>query len=37
MIYADPSDGSLKERLLSRDKKDKVFQRLLETRTADRR
>lgn len=37
MIYVDPSDGSLKERLLSRDKKDKVLQRLMESRTADRR
>ncbi len=36
MIYVDPTDGRLRERLLSRDKKDKFFQRLLETRTAAR-
>lgn len=36
MIYVDPRDGSLGERLLSRDKKDKAFQRLTEARTASR-
>lgn len=36
MIYVDPRDGSLGERLLSRDKKDKAFLRLTEARTAAR-
>ncbi|HKQ48016.1 MAG TPA: hypothetical protein VJZ71_08110 [Phycisphaerae bacterium] len=36
MIYVDPRDNSLGERLLSRDKKDKSFQRLTEAKTAAR-
>jgi hypothetical protein len=36
MIFVDPSDGSLGERLLSRDKKDKSFERLTEAKTASR-
>jgi hypothetical protein len=34
LIYADKVDGSLHEKLLSRDLKDKVFRRLSEVKTA---